>query len=105
MEASSGTTMMGKRQREKSPVSDSPSDVEDLESSDEGEMKMDFKDLKGVVPSQFAVPKNGDSTSCMSLSSKSKIKKKEQYKNQVIVDNFGTFEYDKDPEAYKRARK
>jgi hypothetical protein len=32
-------------------------------------------------------------------------KKTEQYKNQVIVDQYGVFEYDKDPEGYKRARK
>lgn len=37
--------------------------------------------------------------------SSSKHKKTEQYKKQVIVDQYGVFEYDKDPEGYKRARK
>jgi len=32
-------------------------------------------------------------------------KKTEQYKNQVIIDQYGVFEYDKDPEGYKKARK
>lgn len=36
---------------------------------------------------------------------KRKQKKTEQYKNQIIVDQYGTFEYDKDPEGYKKARK
>ena len=43
MEGESGATAMGKRQRDKSPVSDSPSDIEDLESSDEGEFKVNLK--------------------------------------------------------------
>jgi hypothetical protein len=32
-------------------------------------------------------------------------KKTEQYKNQVIIDQYGVFEYDKDSEGYKKARK
>lgn len=38
-------------------------------------------------------------------SSSKRKKKTEQYKNQVIVDQYGVFEFDKDPEGYKRARK
>lgn len=37
--------------------------------------------------------------------SRSKVKKKDQYRNQVIEDQFGVFEYDKDPEGYLKARK
>ena len=37
--------------------------------------------------------------------SRSKVKKKEQYRNQVIEDQFGVFEYDKDPDGYLKARK
>jgi hypothetical protein len=50
-----------------------------------------------------------ESTSKLSKSkgrtSSSKHKKTEQYKKQVIVDQYGVFEYDKDPEGYKKARK
>jgi hypothetical protein len=31
--------------------------------------------------------------------------KTEQYKHQVIVDQYGVFEFDKDPDGYKKARK
>lgn len=44
---------------------------------------------------------NGNSKSANSR----KKKKTEQYKHQVIIDQYGTFEYDKDPEGYKKARK
>lgn len=36
---------------------------------------------------------------------RNRVKKKDQYRNQVIVDQYGTFEFDKDPEGYKKARK
>ena len=31
--------------------------------------------------------------------------KTEQYKHQIIVDQYGVFEFDKDPDGYKKARK
>jgi hypothetical protein len=37
--------------------------------------------------------------------SRNRVKKKDQYRNQVIKDQFGVFEYDKDPEGYLKARK
>lgn len=37
--------------------------------------------------------------------SKKYKKKLEQYKDQIIKDQYGTFEYDKDPDGYKKARK
>lgn len=36
---------------------------------------------------------------------RNRVKKKEQYLNQVIEDQFGVFEYDKDPQGYLKARK
>lgn len=48
---------------------------------------------------------NSDSKSKGEDSQQKRKKKLEQYKNQVIVDQYGTFEYDKDPEGYKKARK
>ena len=33
------------------------------------------------------------------------LPKKEQYKKQIIVDKTGTYDYEKDPEGYKKARK
>jgi hypothetical protein len=36
---------------------------------------------------------------------RNRVKKKEQYLNQVIEDQFGVFEYDKDSKGYLKARK
>ena len=36
---------------------------------------------------------------------RNRVKKKDQYRNQVIEDQFGVFEYDKDPDGYLKARK
>jgi hypothetical protein len=36
---------------------------------------------------------------------RSRVKKKDQYKDQVIDDQYGVFEYDKDPKGYLKARK
>ena len=34
-----------------------------------------------------------------------RVKKKDEYRNQVIEDQYGVFEYDKDPKGYLKARK
>lgn len=36
---------------------------------------------------------------------RNRVKKKDQYRNQVIEDQYGVFEYDKDPDGYLKARK
>jgi len=36
---------------------------------------------------------------------RNRVKKKDQYRNQVIEDQFGVFEYDNDREGYLKARK
>lgn len=46
-----------------------------------------------------------ESGNSKSANSCKKKKKTEQYKHQVIIDQYGTFEYDKDPDGYKKARK
>lgn len=38
-------------------------------------------------------------------SDKKHLPKKEQYKKQVIVDKTGVYDFQQDPEAYKKARK
>ncbi|CAI2371595.1 unnamed protein product [Moneuplotes crassus] len=59
--------------------------------------------IKEKDKSKDAVSSGKDSTS---TKSKGRRKKKtDQYKNQVIRDQYGVFEYDKDPEGYKKARK
>lgn len=59
---------------------------------------------KSDTPSGTQSLSNQSETS-RSKAGHSKKKKTEQYKNQVIIDQYGTFEYDKDPEGYKKARK
>lgn len=36
---------------------------------------------------------------------RNRVKKKDQYRNQVIEDQFGVFKYDEDPDGYLKARK
>ena len=36
---------------------------------------------------------------------RNRVKKKDQYRNQVIEDSYGVFKYDEDPKGYLKARK
>lgn len=58
-------------------------------SKQSSEAKEDIKD-DDVQPKKY--PRN-------------RVKKKDQYRNQVIEDQYGIFEYDKDPKGYLKARK
>jgi len=46
-----------------------------------------------------------DSPSTVNKYPRNRVKKKDQYRNQVIEDQFGVFEYDNDKEGYLKARK
>ena len=46
-----------------------------------------------------------DASSGISSRRADKLKKKELYKQQVIQDSTGIYDYDKDPVEYKKARK
>lgn len=59
-------------------------------SKDSSDHKEDSKDELDREPKKY--PRN-------------RVKKKDQYRNQVIEDQYGVFEYDKDPDGYLRARK
>lgn len=60
---------------------------------------------KGKNKDELWLEEDSSTANKKSKSSGRRKKKTEQYKNQVIVDQYGTFEYDKDPEGYKKARK
>ena len=70
-------------------------------------LPIELKDLSKSQADILTKEQSG-STKVESSSTKSRrrrVNKKEQYKQQVIVDQFGSFEYDKDPVAYRKARK
>ena len=103
MQAETGTTLLGKRKRSDSEVSS----MHEL-SSDEEAAPISLKDLSKAQQTALVADSTAPSSKVESSSTRSrrnKVNKKEQYKRQVIIDQFGTFEYDKDPAAYKKARK
>jgi len=79
--------------------------VSDKKSSTRGRRRNIKAQNKSSTPSGTQSLSNPSETSKSKAGESKRKKKTEQYKNQTIIDQYGTFEYDKDPDGYKKARK